>query len=444
MLTSILRFLSSTTVKKIVINIFWLSLDKVIRFGVGLFVGVWVARYLGPKDFGFWSYAISFSAIFGAFANLGLDSILIRDLVCQKHKASELLGTAFYLKFFAGFAALLAATSSAALFFESDKPGMALMVFLSSLGFVFQSLFVIDFFFQAQINSKYSVYAQNTSFLLVSILKIYLIYNSGTLKAFSALVSVEISLSAMFLLWLYQKQNNSVLSWHYRFVVAKSFLKDSWPLIVTYMAYIVYTRIDQLMIGTLMDSASVGIYAAAYRIYELPLFFVMVFAQSVNPTLIRLHSEKKSNYTKYYEILSSASTIVGYFLLAMFVFLSDLMVTNLYGIAYQESSGVLKILAFAQVFMFNAFLRSAHLTINNKQFYLLISTILAAFFNILLNTALIPSFGLSGAAWATVATQAFSLLMVNALFRETREIFIIQIRAFTIYPFFRSMLNGFR
>ncbi|HOI90165.1 MAG TPA: flippase [Candidatus Rifleibacterium sp.] len=444
MLTSILRFLSSTTVKKIVINIFWLSLDKVIRFGVGLFVGVWVARYLGPNDFGFWNYAVSFSAIFGAFANLGLDSILVRDLVYQKQEANELLGTAFYLKFFAGLLAILAATLSAVLFVESDKAGMALMVFLSSLGFVFQSLFVIDFFFQSKINSKYSVYAQNISFLLVSMLKIYLIYNSGTLKAFSALVSVEMCLSGVFLLWFYQRLNNNVLHWRYSFGIAKNFLKDSWPLIVTYMAYIVYTRIDQLMIGTLMDSVSVGIYAAAYRIYELPLFFVMVFAQSVSPTLIRLHSEKKSNYIRYYELLSSASTVAGYLLLAMFLLFSDLVVTRLYGIAYQESSGVLKVLAFAQVFMFNAFLRSAHLTINNKQFYLLISTILAAFFNILLNTVLIPSFGLTGAAWATVATQAFSLLVVNGMFRETRDIFIIQIRAFTIYPFFRSMLNGFK
>jgi PST family polysaccharide transporter len=65
----------------ILANTGWLFADKILRMGVGLFVGVWIARYLGPEQFGLWNFAIAFAVLFGAFATLGLDGIVVRELV---------------------------------------------------------------------------------------------------------------------------------------------------------------------------------------------------------------------------------------------------------------------------------------------------------------------------------------------------------------------------
>ena len=54
--------------QSIISNTAWLVADKVLRMGVGLVVGVWIARYLGPAQFGLWNFAIAFAALFGAFA----------------------------------------------------------------------------------------------------------------------------------------------------------------------------------------------------------------------------------------------------------------------------------------------------------------------------------------------------------------------------------------
>jgi len=56
--------------KKYFFNTGWLMLDKIARLILGLFVGVWVARYLGPANYGVLSFALSFVGLFGAFGKL--------------------------------------------------------------------------------------------------------------------------------------------------------------------------------------------------------------------------------------------------------------------------------------------------------------------------------------------------------------------------------------
>ena len=79
-------------------NTSWLFGEKILRMVVGLFVGIWVARYLGPEQFGLFSYAQSFVGLFTAIATLGLDGIVVRELVKDESRRDELMGTAFWLK----------------------------------------------------------------------------------------------------------------------------------------------------------------------------------------------------------------------------------------------------------------------------------------------------------------------------------------------------------
>jgi len=65
---------------KIVGNIGWLLFDRILRMGVGFFVVAWVARYLGPEQFGLLEYSLAFIWLFSAVAMLGLDIIVVRDV----------------------------------------------------------------------------------------------------------------------------------------------------------------------------------------------------------------------------------------------------------------------------------------------------------------------------------------------------------------------------
>lgn len=79
-------------------NMYWLLLEKLFRMAVGFTVGVYVARKLGPDNFGILNYAISFAAIFSILVNLGLDQILIRELIKRPRRRNAVMGTAFGLQ----------------------------------------------------------------------------------------------------------------------------------------------------------------------------------------------------------------------------------------------------------------------------------------------------------------------------------------------------------
>ena len=88
-------------------NTSWLFAEKIIRMMVGLFIGIWVARYLGPEQFGLFSYAVSFVGLFIAISTLGLDTIVVRELVKNESNRDILLGTAFRLKLLGAFGVII-------------------------------------------------------------------------------------------------------------------------------------------------------------------------------------------------------------------------------------------------------------------------------------------------------------------------------------------------
>ena len=153
-------------------NTSWLFSEKVLRIVVGLFVSVWVARYLGPDRFGLLSYALSFVGIFAAIATLGLDGIVVRELVKDEGNRDTLIGTAFGLKLIGGFATIL--VLAVAILFTSNDAYTNVLVFIVASATIFQSFNVIDFYFQSKVLSKYVVIANIITLFFSSIVKIVL------------------------------------------------------------------------------------------------------------------------------------------------------------------------------------------------------------------------------------------------------------------------------
>ena len=134
-------------------NTSWLFAEKILRMVVGLFVGIWVARYLGPEQFGLFSYAQSFVGLFTAFATLGLDGIVVRELVKDKSRRDELIGSAFWLKLIGAFVVLI--ILAIAIHFTSNDSYTNYLVFIIASATIFQSFNVVDFYFQSKFYNIY-------------------------------------------------------------------------------------------------------------------------------------------------------------------------------------------------------------------------------------------------------------------------------------------------
>ncbi|GAB6182735.1 hypothetical protein JCM13991_04760 [Thermodesulfovibrio hydrogeniphilus] len=183
---------------------------------VSLFVGVWVARYLGPEQFGLLSYAQSFVGLFTAIATLGLDGIVVREIVKDESKKDEFIGTAFWLKA-AGAIAMLGFIAIAVNFTSLDSYTKTL-IFIIALGTIFQAFNVIDFYFQAKVLGKYISLANGTTLLISSLVKVVLILTHSPLIYFAIAYAFDSFILALGYLYFYYYHQKSLIQ-HQTFII---------------------------------------------------------------------------------------------------------------------------------------------------------------------------------------------------------------------------------
>jgi PST family polysaccharide transporter len=415
----------------------WLFADRILRMGAGLVVGIWVARYLGPSQYGLWNYAIAFAALAGAFATLGLDNIVVRELVRDPQRQDVLLGTSFVLKLISGVAALAVAILAIS-FVRSGESLTLWLVGISAAGFIFQSLNVVSFYFQAKVQSKYTVYAANGAFLLTALIKVVLLLTGAPLIAFACAGLGEMLLSAIFLTVAYHLNHYRMRTWRFEARVARELLGECWPLLLSGIAIIIYTRIDQIMIGEFLDEQAVGIYSAAIRISEVWYFIPVAIAASVFPSILGSKKRGEALYLRRLQALLDMLVLMGIVVALLVTIAGDFVILSLYGEAYAKSANVLKVHVWSGVFVSLTAAASGWFLTEGLQKLALRRTVIGAVTSISLNLVLIPKFGVMGAAWAAVISHAVCVFS-NALTASTRRIFIMQMKAFGMRTILRPL-----
>ena len=111
---------------------------------ISLFVGIYVARYLGPERYGLLSYALSFVWLFSSLASLGLDDILVRELVSHPEKRQNLLGTVFWLKVCG--AIVMGAAIALVLQFKTEDQQTYWLNVIITFGFLYQATNIVEIY----------------------------------------------------------------------------------------------------------------------------------------------------------------------------------------------------------------------------------------------------------------------------------------------------------
>ena len=233
--------LNNPSFRKYFANTSWLLAERIFRMAVQLFVGIYVARYLGPERFGLLSYANSYVGIFTALAILGLDGIVVRELVKSPDQRDTLLGTSFLLKIVGTL--LMWVLILATLFFSNNDPLTSALIAIIAFGVLFQTFNVIDYNFQAEVKLKYVVHSQIVQLIVSSITKLVLILKGLPLVWFAAVYSLDAIILAVGLAYAYSRNSGSIKKWKWNAKVALALLLDSWPLMFAYMSYLIYTKI---------------------------------------------------------------------------------------------------------------------------------------------------------------------------------------------------------
>jgi len=415
-------------------NTGWLFADKAMRMVVGVLVGAWVARYLGPRQYGELAYALAFAAFFSVISQLGLDAVAIRDIARDSDEAPSILGTVLRLRLITGVLCYIAALAMMAVLRPGDLRALALTAIVAGT-VIFQAMDTYDLWFQSQMQSKRTIVSKAVSYLAANALKVILILSKASLFAFALLFLIEVILSAAALRFAY-RYFPAPRQWTWEFSLAKALLHEAWPYLVSGIAIIIYMRIDQVMLRSMVSEYEVGIFSAALPISTAFYFIPMAISLSVAPTLAR---RKRDNPVGYERAIAQLFSVMWWTMLPMSVLIamtSRQLVMLLYGHAYAATSAVLAIHVFGNIPIALGIAQSNWIINERKNMFSLYRTVAGAISNVVLNLVLIPMYGAVGAALASVAAQVIAALLSNLVMAP--RIFVTQILSLFQIRNFRS------
>lgn len=436
-----IRLEGGNGLRKVVGNSGWMLFDKVFRVGGIFLVNILVTRYLGPERFGLLSYAMAFVSLFLAIANLGLFSIVIRDVVRYPEERHEILGTALVLKLCGG-TVCLALSFIAILMTSPVNPETIPLVIIVAAGMVFQAFDVFDFWFLSQLQSKNTLKANIPAFIISAIVRILLIYIKAPLVAFAWVSLAEIILAGIGFLLVYQSTTRELLQLRFRLSWAKAILKDCTPLIFAGLMVMLYNRIDQIMLGNMLGEKAVGLYSAAVRLAEFWYVFPGLILQSLFSTIVTSKEKGNEIYTRVMQKVFDAMALFSALFVVPLFIASNWLIELVYGKAYEGAGPLLAVYVLSGIFVMIGHAREYWIATENLMRFSLYSSIVGAVINILLNLILIPKFGPIGAAYATLSALIAGSYLVNMVSSRTRPVFYMQTSALFLFPAAIRLLRG--
>ena len=405
---------------RLLANLNWLAADRVLRLVGGLLVGVWVARYLGPEQYGALNYALAFVALFGAVAKLGMDQIVVRGLVLAPDQEGKILGTLFWLKLGAGLITLAVIIAVAGLR-ESGNTENVVLIAVIAMGLIFNAADSYDVYYQAKLLSRYAVLARSAAFLVFMLVRIALILGGFSVFHFALAATLELALGGVLLAWPYLRNEQFRRRWQFDRQTMYSLLRDGWPLIVSSALIVAHIRIDQVMIGQMLGNADLGVYSAAIRLSEAWLFIPMVIVRTLMPYFVELRTNNPLFYQRRLIQLYSIMFWLGLAAGILALVFGEIVVLLLFGEHYREAYAPLSITIWTGIFVSQAMARGIWMIGENRQGYRLVGNLIVVPMNIALNLLLIPQHGVVGAALASFVSMGVGTWIIPFLFPDMRE-----------------------
>ena len=414
----------SSTKGLIVQNLFWAIMGKFVNLLSGLLVGIIVARYLGPEQYGLMNYVLSYVFLFQTFAIFGLDSIEIREEARHQANFETIIGTAFGIKIITGviFMILSIATSY---IMEADSY-TTILVAIYSFSIVLNSFSVIRNYFTSIVQNEYVVKAEISRCLLSMAIKIVLLLLHLPLIWFIVSYMIDFAFLASGYVMAYHAKIGKLYNWRFDKKTALFLLKESFPLLLTSTAVIMYQRIDQVMIGQMVDKTAVGYFSVATRFVEVLIYIPMTLAQTIAPVLVRARERSEQEYEKKCQQFMNFSLWLSLSAAFATSLLANPIVGITFGSAYTPAVVVLQIMAFkvASVALSNT--AGTMLVCEGLQKYAILRDAFGCIVCIVLNYLLLPHYGIIAAAYVAILSNIAAGYVADAFIPAYRHLFVRQ------------------
>jgi len=407
-------------------NTSWLFIERIIRVTVVLAVGVPVTRYLGDEQFGMLNYAAGWVGLFLSMTTLGLEEIVVRDLVRDPEKRDELLGTSFLLRTFGS--ALMVIVVTLLSWARGNESLTITMVFIFSFAELFRGSNVIDQYYQSRVESRKTVRVQMAQVILSALVKLTMVMLKVDLVWFAAVVGFELIFLSIGYIKVYHLDGLSVLQWKASVKSAKRLMSQAWPLIIFGFALFIQARVDQVMIGDILSKVygrefgnkEVGQYSVALKMIEALGFISVVLQKSLAPAITGAKNRSEELYRD--RLLNQYRLMFLMFLVTSIplFFLAEPIIVLLYGEQFRPAGILLSLFAVRLFFTNMGVGKISFITNENLFRYSLLTAIVGATINIVTNYYLIETYKAKGAIVATIVSFTASIFIMDLFFKGTR------------------------
>lgn len=422
-------------------NTGWLMLGRVGSMAIKMLISVQVANYLLPARNGMLGTSIAYIYLFAALASLGLDSFIVKELHQYPKNRDTILGTSFLLKTAAGLLCLPLIYVAWLFFPLSDIP--YLFILILSFGGVFQSLTIIDAYFQSEVKSKYIMQVQIVGNLLSAIIKLLLIfYFKAALIYFIYAYVFDILLVSIGYLIVYKNQGLSFFAWNFDKVLAKKLLSLSWPLIISGIMVSVYMKIDMIMLNEILGNAGAaasGAYATVVMFSEALNFVPVVIVSSLFPAILNARRDDPDRYKKRLQNLFDLMVWLS-LSFAIVISIGSPLIYKLFKPEFAAAAPVLAVHVWGSLFVFLGVASSQFLITEGYNKLTFVRTGVGAIINIILNFLLIPTMGMMGTAIATVIAY-FSATFLILFIPKTRSQGIMMLKSLFLVSAFQKIFK---
>jgi len=404
-------------------NTSWLMLDKVLRLGTNLFVGLWVARYLGPDQFGILSYAVSVVALVAALSTFGLQGIVVKEMLRSPNSLQRVFASVFTIKLILGSLAISIIYLGARLDNEIDSNELLVLILAS--GMVFQCFDVVEHYFQSQIQGKFTAVVAMTSLLISSGAKVVLICWGGEVYHFAVVILLEqvMLLIGYVVVFILKSTHGVGIFFKASLQEIRNLLSLSWPLALSSIMVTVYLKIDQVMIHQMLSERDTGLYSAAVKVSELLNFIPVTVAASLFPAILNAKKRNEQVYLNRIQGLMDLFATFAVLLTFLLIIFSSVVMVGFFGEDYRDSVPLLQWHVGSTLFVYLGVVGGKWYLSENYQKIAMCWTVIGAVINILLNLILIPKFGTIGAAVSTLVSYSLVGYWLDMTLRRTRVIF---------------------
>ena len=400
-------------------NASWMVAEQLVQMLISFIIGMITARYLGPSNYGVINYCAAYTAFFTSIALLGIEAIVVKELVAHPEKEGEIIGSAIALRLGAGSLSIISILLIL-LFVDKGNTLILSVGFLQSLVLVFRAFEIFDFWFQSKLKSKYASILKSISYFLVACYKIYILVAGKSVEWFAFSTSLDFLLIAIFLTIAYRKSKGQKLS--FSLSTSKILLMQGYHFIISNLIITIYAQMDKVMIKHFLSDEQTGLYSAALMICTYWHLIPTAIVNATRPVIMEAKKDGNEQlYKKRLKQLYSLLIWLGLFVSIVISLLAKPIMLIVYGETYSPAYSALAIAIWYTTFSTLGVARGNWLVCEEKNKYAKWFVLSGAIVNLILNFILIPIWGINGAAIATLITQIVVSYIAPLLFKETRE-----------------------